>query len=534
MKLIGVTNSGRVFVIRFPYNPYVVDAVKELPERKFSKENDDPQWRVPVRHCAQVMAFAEKFEFDFDEAAKAVCDRIMADRPPEVDPFVPPEFFADMDIVIGKRKLFKHQISGVMHLVRNRFAILADDMGLGKTTQALVAARMFNLPIVVIAPASLKENWRREAKEVETPLTAVYTWAKFPSSLITESPFTRGFVAIFDEAHYGQAGTKSQRGDRFLSLCEEAAAAFLLTGTPLKNGKPINIMPLLEAIRHPIVADKKRFQIRYCDAHATAWTRWDVSGAANLDELHDKTKDKILRRLKSECLDLPQFMRVMRQAEINEETQRLYDRKFAQLRAEYFDRLDKGTIRTGAEALVVLTQLRQAASIAKIDTTVELVEEIVEQCGSVVVFVNFKETLQLLQEQISSFKLMDGDTTLPVRQALVDGFQRGEFQVLGTTFGTGGVGLNLHRASTVILHDRPWTPADAEQAESRVHRYGQKQAVQSIWIQYGQVDVEIDDMLEDKAERIQLVLAGERKTMRGTLTANDVAMKVIPKLFNEG
>ena len=204
MKSIGQAKS--VFLIRFDYDPDLVEEVKKLTERKFSKEFNDPVWKVPLRYWAQVKKFAEEFDFILDEPSQRAFERLGGGRENYVPPEIPVEFTNGSEVTVGTRKLFLHQIKGVVHLVKSQRAILADDMGLGKTTQALVAARMFNLPIIVICPASLRENWKREAKFVDTPLVGIHTWGKFPDTLLDLPIYKRGFVVIFDEAHYAQGG----------------------------------------------------------------------------------------------------------------------------------------------------------------------------------------------------------------------------------------------------------------------------------------------------------------------------------------
>ena len=66
----------------------------------------------------------------------------------------------------------------------------------------------------------------------------------------------------------------------------------------MKNGKPVNIFPLLAAIRHPLALNKIEFETRYCAAKKTRFCPWDVSGASNLDELKERIGDSLLRKTK--------------------------------------------------------------------------------------------------------------------------------------------------------------------------------------------------------------------------------------------
>src|SRR5688572_3166897 len=66
--------------------------------------------------------------------------------------------------------LFPHQVEGVAFLLGRRKAMLADDMGLGKTRQSIVALRAAEPdgPYLIVCPASVKQNWAREIRVVET------------------------------------------------------------------------------------------------------------------------------------------------------------------------------------------------------------------------------------------------------------------------------------------------------------------------------------------------------------------------------
>ncbi len=509
--------------IHFEYNPDILARVKEkLPNARFRTEDYKKFWRTPFEDYKILLEHFQDFGYDvavrqaiveYEDKQRIVAQAEQAVTAKLNEAQIPANFFA-------------HQKAGVEWLLAHRRGILGDDMGLGKTRQALVTAHAFGVPILVVAPASLQINWQREAAEVSVPIST-FSWAKIPK------PPAHPYVLIADEAHYAQS-LKSNRTKAFLALAldDNCMGCFPLTGTPMKNGRPVNLFPLLQAIRHPLAKNKSKFEKRYCDAHATKWTRWDVSGASNLDELHAMTKDAILRRTKKEALDLPDKMRVLRQVELSDAGRKLYLERFNELRAEYKRRVATNEISDNAKGLVLLDNLRLAGSIAKVDGTIELALEVNEQGGQTVIFVAFKESGTVITEALGG-EFLSGDASREERQRMVDDFQAGKLKNLVCTFGAGGVGITLTAAQTVILVDRPWTPGDATQAEDRLHRIGQKNAVTALWLQYGPADEKIDAILEDKLERIDLVLAGKRKTMRGIGSIKDVADELLQEIFND-
>ncbi len=453
-----------------------------------------------------------------------------------------------------KIKLFEHQKTGVKWLLSchqrgERGGILADEMGLGKTGTALVAARACKqadpeTKVVVIAPKSLGINWKKEAKLFGSQVDEVYTNhnASFPEGIEGK------FILIVDEAHCFQ-DLASLRTRQFLALVngkklvkheqkndwgrvistrweevktgDECLAVYLLTGTPLKNGRPLNLLPLLKAINHKLVASPqkvKEFKERYCGPETVRTPRGPVTtynGATNLDELHELTKPSILRRLSKDCIDLPELTRVVKKVELDKDGQTAYQTKLNALKAEYTRRLVKGEIKSGGEKLVLLTQLRLAGSAAKVPATIEFADEILEQGGQVVIFTEFRESAEAIAARYG-VPAYTGETSGTGRNSIVEAFQAGTQKVFVGVGKAGGVGLTLHahgKCRNVILVDRPWTPGDAEQEEKRAHRIGQPNAVLATWLQHDTVDETIDGILLSKKENSENVLSGERTTL---------------------
>lgn len=134
--------------------------------------------------------------------------------------------------------------------------------------------------------------------------------------------------------------------------------------------------PLLKICNHPLATNRTEYERRYCAAHANRWSKWDVSGAAYLDELSAKVSDIMVRRTKKEVLtELPDKTRILQSAEVPTESAKVYNAVMAQLKKEYADKNNAGTLQPG-DPLVLLNHLRHAASMAKVDQAVALADDI--------------------------------------------------------------------------------------------------------------------------------------------------------------
>lgn len=423
-----------------------------------------------------------------------------------------------------------------------RGPIIGHDMGLGKTIQSLTFARAYQrrdrCKVFVICPATLKKNWLREAAMAQVEIE-VFSWAKIPDPLETQN-----YVAIFDEAHYAQSGERSNRGKRFLALSQHpnCIAVVPMSGTPMKNGAPINLLPLLQAIDHPAARNPWQYKTRFCGAHkkSIGYGRevWDFTGAAHLDELATEISDAMIRRKKKEVLhELPEKTRVF--VPVTVEGDRLRDWKAAvQEASDQYEELVEIQRQTGQNmgaALVLMGKLRQAASTAKVPSTIEMAMEVLEQGDQPIIFTEFlssaEELVEYFREENIPFEFLHGGVKNDDRQPMVDRFQSGRSKVFVSTTKAGGVGLTLTRSTTVILVDRPWTPGDAVQCEDRAHRIGQLGNVTCLWPQWSAIDEKVDQILAAKQERIDLVMDGKRKTLRGVKNPNDIVFELLDEVL---
>jgi SNF2 family DNA or RNA helicase len=394
------------------------------------------------------------------------------------------------------RPPLEHQKIAIEKLVGTKRFILADDMGLGKTTSTIIAAlETGEEKILIICPASLKINWEREIRNYTDRSVYIAEGKNFSTehdfvivnydilknfydikdkekSLITKANF--GLI-IIDEAHYIQNG-QAQRTKLVNSFVKNIKRLWLLTGTPMTS-RPMNYFNLLQLIESPVAQNWMAYAIRYCQGYQfNAGKRkvWNVTGASNLEELRDRTSRQVLRRLKTEVLDLPDKI-------ISPVYLRLKSKLYEGLMGEYYDWYENKTEESSSLTVQFskLMKVRQVIAEEKIKDTIELAENIIEQDKKVIIFTNFTDTLKKITEHFGKIAVsLDGSTSKPARQFAVDQFQENDkVKVFVGNLKAAGVGLTLTAAEAVIMNDLSFVPSDHSQAEDRAFRYGQKNNV---------------------------------------------------------
>jgi SWI/SNF-related matrix-associated actin-dependent regulator 1 of chromatin subfamily A len=392
-----------------------------------------------------------------------------------------------------------HQKIAVEKLLANDKFILADDMGLGKTTSAVIASLESKArKILIVCPASLKINWEREIRNYSDRKVLIVEGRKWGSTfdfyiinydiiknyhttdksedsddykLLVNANFD---LAIVDEAHYISNATANRT--RLLNdVLETIPKVWLLTGTPMTS-RPINYFNLLKIVDSPLTLNWQSYVRRYCKGFQFSVGNrrvWNTSGASNLDELRERTKNVVLRRMKTDILDLPEKIVTPVFVEL---TSKMYDEELEEFTRISNDKKDDETI---SVTLNRLMKIRQLISYEKIPYTCELIDKCLEQGKKVIIFTNFTMTLDMLHEKYKKNSVtLDGRMNKDKRQENVDRFQNDDkIKVFIGNIKAAGVGITLTAAEVVIMNDLSFVPADHSQGEDRAYRYGQKNSV---------------------------------------------------------
>jgi hypothetical protein len=394
------------------------------------------------------------------------------------------------------------------------------------TTYTIIAALETGAKkILIICPASLKINWQREIQNYSDKSVYICEGKKFSTdeeftiinydilknfydikdkdnSLISTSNFD---LVILDEAHM-ISNPQAQRTKIINTFVKKIERVWLLTGTPMTS-RPINYYNILNIIESPVAANWMAYAIRYCQGYQfNAGKRkvWNVQGASNLDELRERTSKQILRRLKEDVLDLPDKI-------ITPIYLRLKSKEYEDLMGEYFNWYENKSEESSSLTVQFskLMKVRKVIADEKINNTIEIAENIIEQGKKVIIFTNFTETLQLLHNHFGKSSVyLDGSCSKVQRQFAVDQFQENDkINVFIGNLKAAGVGLTLTSAEVVIMNDLSFVPAEHAQAEDRAYRYGQKNNVLVYYPLFeNTIEGAIYDILNRKKKIINTVM----------------------------
>jgi len=462
----------------------------------------------------------------------------------EVDVEIDFDKYQEMD----KRgwRVFPHQEKGIKFLLTKNNRILGDDMGLGKTLMSTIASIESGAEkILVVCPANAKINWFREINayipEEDISIIKSGHWDPRKYTIINYDILKNfhtiidgrknykdyeirrhleeeGFdLIILDEAHMVKNPT-SNRSKIINQISKNIKRRWLLTGTPLAN-RPMDFFNLLKICDSPVTASWKQYAFRYCDGKKfkkklkTGKYRdiWITDGASNLEELHDRTKNLILRRKKEDHLDLPP--KIVAPYYIEIEDMKEYNSVFE----EYLEWAKSEGKRLGAgRHMVELIVLRKYLALEKTKQSIALAEQAIENGKKVIIFTNFTHSFDTLMKHFGKLAVgHNGKMNSTQKQNSVDQFQNNDkVKVFVGNLISAGTAITLTEAEVVIMNDLDFVPANHAQAEDRAHRIGSQSTTNVYYpIVVGTIDEMMFKILEKKRKIIDTVIGDEHVSM---------------------
>lgn len=440
-------------------------------------------------------------------------------------PFIPPEGLS----------LIPYQAAGIIAGMGRGTIILADEMGLGKTIQAIgIIGASKAKRTLVVCPAFLKHNWKREVEKWLSGSRAEIVDGKKPPrqkaditiinydilhnhiEWIYERPWD---VLIFDESHYlknlsARRTAISLGGTYQISKYKKieyqgipAKKKLYLSGTPVE-GSPHELYPILKREMFYEFGSEDDFKERYCTGFVID-RKFIATGAKNSRELQNRLRSTLMiRRLKKDVLtQLPPKQREIVELRIPG-VGKIAKEEAAIIGNRSVDDIMQGYSK-GKEPLELgdMARIRRAVGLAKVDTCIRYIENILESKEKVIIFGHHKDVLSAIHKAIKGSVLITGDVPMKKRDAIVQEFQEGKARCFIGNIQAAGVGLTLTAADTVVFVEPDWSPSKMTQAEDRAHRIGQLNAVYVIiLVAYNTLEARIMEKTVRKQEIIDKTL----------------------------
>lgn len=537
--------------VSFDYNPNIVSFIKQMGTRVYNPDNHT--WEMPINN---IIGLCNKFENEEIQISGIYED--LHKHEFEID--IPKDY-------TFKTKPFNHQIDGVRFGLNKKKFLLCDDQGLGKTFQiinwvgCLEKTDKINKVLIVCGVNSLKYNWQSEISihsdekgwvlgtrfrkttgkayegstkdklddldnlpdcryiitNIETLRAGVEKITKskyhFPIAEKLQELCKNGTISViaFDECHKSKKPTSLQSR---AMINVQAKYMVAMSGTPLMNN-PLDLyfpMKWLGYENHSFY----QFKQHYCTLGG--WGGSQVVGYKNLEEIRAMMDNIMLRRLKSEVLDLPEKIRKIEYVDMTPKQNQIYKEVYNGVMS------DLQKIKFSNNPLSMMIRLRQATGwtgilsqtvqeSAKMERMIELVQEIVESGQKAIIFSNWESMTEVAREKLKSYNpaYITGATKADERMKEVDRFQNDDkCRVIIGTIGAMGTGLTLTAAQNVIFLDSPWNMALKAQAEDRAHRIGTKGTVNIITLVCkNTIDERIEELVEKKGQIADALVDGK-------------------------
>jgi len=452
------------------------------------------------------------------------------------------KFISDEDYINYKFKTkpFKHQFDAFMNSKDKEAYALFMEQGTGKSKVIIdnisYLFRKGSIDTAIIAaPKGVYRNWYASEFKTHMPedvvqFSKVCIWSPVETkknieeltSFLKESEKLRFFIVniealstdkgknylhrllntgnsffCIDESTTIKHRT-ARRTKNVLKLGKMAKYRRVLTGTPVTQG-PLDLWSQMNFLDEYILQNSfYAYRNAYCviRRRRTSTHSFDeVVGYQRLEELQEILKPYSFRVTKDECLDLPPKIRLKREIELNRDQKRLYHT----LRKRAILELESEKLVTAPLIITRILRLQQilCGFIKSDDGTEEIIpgtnprlEELLdvleETQGGVIIWATFRRTIQMIYDALakkygaSKVATYYGETESEMRQEIVEKFQAGEIKYFIGQPRTGGYGLTLTNAKTVIYFNNTYDMEVRLQSEDRAHRIGQKDKVTYI------------------------------------------------------
>jgi SWI/SNF-related matrix-associated actin-dependent regulator of chromatin subfamily A-like protein 1 len=515
---------------------------------------DDGDYRVHKLECGHSYyekLLVEKSWFQEQFAKQTGLPVVPDSNVVPIEPWIKYKLKANSD-----KELRDYQARRVMDVIEtaNGRALLNSEMGLGKTPMSLCAVRSIGkeaLPVLIFCKSKLKRQWLELAYEWigqypvqvidssrEEPMPKVFPIIIVSLDLLRRVPWKDRVAVktvIIDECQLIK-NPDSDRTRAVRDICRRATKVIALSGTPIKNHAG-EFFPILNILRPERFSNYAGFLRDHVE------TRWDgkkfrLGGLKNPERFRQLTQDFIFRDTRAQVApELPEVAMNNRFVDMEQAVAEAYLKELEGFEQVMDAAEGRPTFAQWSSILGYMTRMRHLVGIAKIDATVDYVDEFYSESWfgpdateggpkKLTIFAHHKDVVNILTLKIN--KLLAEKGLKPaivftpeigdkkIEEYVQNSSRNGWFSndplecvaIVSTL--AGGEGLNLQQCADCVLAERQWNPANEKQAFDRFPRIGTKhrQINALILVAIHTIDEFLSRLVEFKREVVDATLDG--------------------------
>ncbi len=420
--------------------------------------------------------------------------------------------------------------------------ILADDMGLGKTIQAIsvLSSLDANFRAIVICPKTLLFNWAAEIEKFNKSLTYILyegnqnerqkilqnlnvnllfaSYSIIQNDIKQLSEINFDYIILDEAQHIKNAAALRTRAVKKL----QGRHKMSLSGTPVENN-PAELWSIFDFLMPGYLPSLRNFKKDFMNDQQKN----------NQEKLKLLVSPFILRRKKSDVLiELPDKQEQVIYCKMSKIQEKMYLQILENVKRDFL-KSEQDIKSNYLHILAALTRLRQVCDhpvlvdenvkmkeeiSGKLEVLKEIISDATEGGRKILIFSQFVQMLQIIRQMLHkekiTFEYMDGSTKN--RQQVIDNFNNNNnIRTFLISLKTGGYGLNLTAADTVIIVDPWWNPMGENQAIDRAHRIGQTKKVMVYKIiTKGTIEEKILDLQQNKREMFEYIIEGGQDVLK--------------------
>lgn len=406
------------------------------------------------------------------------------------------------------------------------------DLGTGKTFSAIGTVRELSVPFVIVCPKAVINQWRKVIDNhfnLSSNCKGIINYELLIrgrkdsdiASFVLKRELKRhkfiwkipkNSIIIWDESHKLK-NFKTKSSKCCIEAFKQGFKQIFLSATMAQS--PLDLRTIGTCLKM-FKTSKEYYD--WTDKHGVYKDTWGPRFSGDVEVLKKLNKylfeERGVRKCRDEIPNFPECEVIIQAYDIDEAKVTEINKNFKEMSAE-LKRLNS-LLKNEESQLVIRLRYRQRIELLKVDLFVDLANEALDAGMSVILFVNYTETINTLSERLNSSCIYSGQVSSSEKQKNIDNFQSNKEKIFIVQVKSGGTGLNLgdtdgnHPRCSIISPDD--SARDIRQACGRGWRENSKsKSIVKIPFANGTIEASVVDNMNTKTNNIDIINDGMLK-----------------------